>query len=61
MQWEGFNDKPPTTNSTITLRSGEHSIENSIVVKAKMAALMKRIEVLESKETPKSDLCTKLL
>jgi len=52
MQWEGFNEKPPTTNSTTTLRSGIHSIENSIATEAKMATLMRRIEVLESKGTP---------
>ena len=52
MQWEGFNEKPPTTNSTTTSRIGIHSIENSIVAEAKMAALMRRIEVLESRGTP---------
>jgi len=31
MQWEGFNEKPPTINSTTTSRNGVHSIENSIV------------------------------
>ena len=52
MQWEGFNEKPPTTNSTTTSRSGIHSIENSIATEAKMAALMRRIEMLENKGTP---------
>ena len=50
MQWEGFNEKPPTTNSMS--KSGMHSIENSITTEGKVAALMRRIEVLESKETP---------
>ena len=67
MQWEGFNKKPPTTNSITTSRSGVHSIENSIAVEAKMAALMRRIEMLKSKgdssaaRSSKSDLCLKLL
>ena len=68
MQWEGFNEKPPTTNLTTTSRSGIHSIENSIAAEANMAALMRRIEVLESKgdsssavRSSESDLCTKLL
>ena len=52
MQWEGFNEKQPTTNSTTTSRSGIYSIENSIAAEVKMAALMRRIEVLESKGTP---------
>ena len=50
MQWEGLNEKPPTTNSMS--KSGMHSIENSITAEGKVAALMRRIEVLESKETP---------
>ena len=41
MQWEGFNEKLPSTNSTTTSRSGIHSIENSIAVEAKIAAMMK--------------------
>ena len=49
MQCEWFNEKPPTTTSTS--RSGMHSIENSIAVEAKVATLMRRIEVLESKGT----------
>ena len=52
MQWEGFNEKPPTTNSTTPSRSVVHSIENSIAAEAKMVALMKRIEMLESKGSP---------
>ena len=52
IQWEGFNEKPPTTNSTTTLRSGIHSIKNSITTEAKMTTLMRRTEVLESKGTP---------
>ena len=41
MKWEGFNEKPPTTNSTTTSRSDVYSIENSIAAEAKMAALMR--------------------
>ena len=52
MQWEGFNEMPPTINSTTTSRSGVHLIENSIAAEAKMAALMRRIEILKSKGTP---------
>jgi len=52
MQREGFNEKPPTTNSTTTSRSDIHSIENPTATEAKMAALMRRIKVLESKGTP---------
>ena len=50
MQGEGFNDKSLTI--TPTSRSDIHSIENSVVVKAKIAALMRRIEALKVKRTP---------
>jgi len=50
MQWEGFNVKSLTT--TPTSKGGIHSIENSIVAEAKMAALIRRIQALEVKGTP---------
>ena len=47
MQWESFNEKPLTSNTTS--KGGIHSIKISIAVEAKIAALMHRIEALEVK------------
>ena len=46
IQWESCPDKPTSTTS----RTGMHSIESSIAAEAKITQLMKRIELLESRE-----------
>jgi len=46
VQWESCSEKTTPTTS----RTGLHSIESSIAAEAKITQLMKRIELLESRE-----------
>ena len=50
LHWEGLNKKVSTT--TPTTKGGVHSIVNFIAAEAKIAALMRIIEVLEIKRIP---------
>ena len=49
IQWEPTNENSRNSNS-ISSKGGFHSIESSIVNEAKIANLVRRLEVLETKE-----------
>ena len=50
IQWENINEKPTTS------RSGIHAIDTSIDVKAKLVAILRRLDSLELKDKAQMNL-----